>query len=103
MGVGHFETQHHLGYLLTGKSLLDGEGHLLGKHLLTGNLVVVHIEDVINFPTGDYEGMTLYERIDVEECVELLVLGALVAGNLTSSNLTEDIHIIQRLFCQYAV
>jgi hypothetical protein len=31
--------------------------------------------------------MTLYQRIDVEEGIELLVLGTLVTGNLTSSNL----------------
>ena len=94
MGVGHFETKHHLGHLLTGEGLLDGQGHLLGKHLITGNLIIVHVEDIVYLSTGNDEGMTLHQRIDVEKCVELLVLCALVAGNLTSSNLTEYIHLV---------
>ena len=101
--MGYFETQHHLGYLFAGEGLLDGQGHLFGKHLIAGNLVVVHVEDVIYLAAGNHKGMTLHQRIDVEESIELLVLGALVTGYLTSSNLTEYIHIIQRLFCRYAV
>jgi hypothetical protein len=36
--------------------------------------------------------VTLDQRIDVEKCVELIVLGALVAGNLASSDFAENIH-----------
>ena len=94
MGVRHFEAQHDLSYLFTGEGCLDGFGHTLGEGLITGQLVIVHIEEVIHFATRDHEGVTLHQRVDVEECIELLVLGTLVAGNLTSSNLTEYIHLV---------
>ena len=86
MGVGHFETEYHLGHLLTGEGLADGLGHALGKHLELSNLIIFHVEDVVHFATRNHKGMTLHQRVDVEECVELLVLCALVAGNLTCSN-----------------
>ena len=47
----------------------------------------IEIEDVIDLTTGNHQRVTLYQRINVEESIELLVLGTLVAGNLTSSNL----------------
>jgi hypothetical protein len=94
MGMGYLETQYHLGNLLTGEGGLHSLGHMFGKYLITGYLIVIHVVDIIYFATGNHEGVTLHQRIDVEECIELLVLGTLVAGNLTSSNLTENIHII---------
>ena len=87
MGVGYFEPQYHLGHLLAGESLADGLGHALCKHLITGQLIIIEIEDVIDLTTGNHQRVTLYQRIDVEESIELLVLGTLVTGNLTSSNL----------------
>ena len=87
MGMGHFETEYYLGHLLTGERLANGLGHTLGKHLELCNLIILHVEDVVHFATRNHQGVTLHQRIDVEECVELLILCAIVAGNLTSRNL----------------
>ena len=91
--VRHFQSEHHLCHLLTGEGALDGFGHALGKDLEGSQLVVVHIKDVVNLTTGNDQRVALAYGVDVEECVELLVLCALVAGNLTCSNLTENIHL----------
>ncbi len=99
----HLEAEDDLSHLLTREGLLDGESHALGKYLITGDLIVFHVEDIVYLPTGNHERMTLYQRIDVEKSLELLVLGTFVAENLTSSKLTEYIHIIQQLFCRCEV
>ena len=92
VSVGHFQSQHHLCHLLTGEGTSDGQRHALGKELERGQFVVVHIKDVIYLAARNHQRVTLHQRINVKECVELLVLCALVARNLTCSNLTENIH-----------
>ena len=86
MGVCHFKAKHHLCYFAAGECLLDGYGNAFGKLLVAAYLVVVHIEDVINFAAGNHQGVTFHQRVNVEECVELVVLSALVAGYFASSD-----------------
>ena len=78
VGVGHFEAKHHLCHFSTGESPSNGQGHTLGKELELGKLLVGEVEDVIYFPTRDDEGMALYQRVNVEKSVEVLVFCALV-------------------------
>ena len=58
------------------------------------DLVIFHIEDVIHFTTRNDQRVTLYEGIDVEECVELVVLGTLVGGNFSCCYFAKDTHNI---------
>ena len=92
MCVGHFQSEHDLSDLLTGECLLDGHGHALGKLLITSEFGIVHIEEIVHLTTGNDQRMALHQRIDIEESIELLVLCTLIAGNLTGSNLCENIH-----------
>ena len=92
MCVGHFQSQHHLSHLLTGERFLDSHGHALCKLLITSQFVVIHIEEIVHLTTGNDQCMALHQRIDIEESIELLVLCTLIAGNLTGSNLCENIH-----------
>ena len=86
VGMVDFESQHHLGHLLTGESRADGLGNLLGKHLKGGEVGVAHVKDVVHFLTRYNQRMALFDGIDVEEGIEVLILGAFVAGYLTSSD-----------------
>ena len=90
--MSHLQSQHHLGNLLTREGLLDSNCHTLGKLLITSQLVIIHIKEIVNLTTRNDQCMTLYQRVDIEESIELLILCTLVAGNLASSNLTENIH-----------
>ena len=53
MGVGHFQAKYHLCYLAAGEGALDGCCHALGKLLVSGQLVVVHIKEVVNLTAWD--------------------------------------------------
>ena len=92
MSVWHFESEHSLAYLDTWESALDGYSHLLCKHLILGNLVVLHIEDVVHFAARNDECVALHQRVDIEESVELFALSTLIAGNLACGDFREYIH-----------
>ena len=80
----HFQPQYCLSYLDAWECALDSHSHFLGENLVLGYLVVVHVEDIVYFAARNYEGMTLHQWVDVEKSIELVVLGALVAGYLAS-------------------
>ena len=84
MGVGHLQTEHGLAHLDAGQHLLDGYGHVLGKHLHVGQFLVREVEDVVDLALGDNQRVAFGQGINVEEGVEVLVFGTLVAGNLSS-------------------
>ena len=97
MSVRHFKSQHSLSHLHAWERSLDGNSHFLGKHLETSQFVIVHIEDVIHLTTWDDQCVTLHERIDVEECIKLLVLSTLVGRNLPCCNLSKNTHDYPKL------
>jgi hypothetical protein len=76
--VGHFESEDCLANLHAWEGLADGKCHFLGKDLKARYLVVFHIKDIVDLTTRDAKGMALSERVDIEKCIELFVLGALV-------------------------
>jgi len=95
--VWHFQSQNHLCHFLTREGLLQGCCHAFGKQLEGGQFLVVHVEDVVHFASGNDEYVSACHGVDVKEGVELLVLGALVAGNLSSGDFAEYIHFLS--FC----
>ena len=80
MGVRNLKAEHGHADLAAGEGLLYCHGHFLGEHYHFGQLVVVHVEKVVNLPARYYERVALGQGVDVEKCVELIVLGAFVAG-----------------------
>jgi hypothetical protein len=86
MCMRHLQTEHHLCHLATGESTLYGNSDALGKLLITSNFIVVHIENIVYLTTGNHQCVPFYQWIDVEESIELLILGAFVTGNLSRSN-----------------
>ena len=94
MCVGHLQTEHCLAHLHTGEGTLDGYSHFLGKHLEGGNLIVVHIEYVVYFSTGNDQRVALHQRVDVKERIEAVVGSTLVARYLTGCDFRKNIHIV---------
>ena len=52
--------------------------------------VVVHVENVVNLLARHHQGVGFLHGVDVEESVELVVLGAFVTGYLSCGYLTEN-------------
>ena len=76
----------------TGEGFADGQRHALGKTMVGGERFVVEIENVVHFPTGNHEGVSLRHRVDVEKGVEILVCRTFVGGNFSGGNFAENGH-----------
>ena len=92
MCMRHFQTQDGFADLHAGDDLLDGTSHAGCEDMEAGNLIVLKVEDIIYFATGDDERVPLHHRIDVEESIELLIAGAAIAGDFACGDFTEDTH-----------
>ena len=79
----HFESEHGLSYFHTWECFADGEGYVFCEDLETCYFIVFHIEDVVNFAAWDAECVAFCLWVDVEKCVKLFVLSALVAWYLS--------------------
>ena len=99
VGVVDLQAQHCHAHLAAGECLLNGFGHTLGEDGHGGQGVVVEVEQVIYFLLGHHEGVTLSHRIDVEEGVETVVLGAFVGGNFSCNDSAEDCHRMEDVGC----
>lgn len=86
VGMGYFQAEHHLCHLLAREGFAHGQRHTLGKKLELGELVVVHVEDVVDFPAWNDQRVAFLQGVDVEKGVELVALGTLVAGNFASGD-----------------
>ena len=78
--MGYLEAKYGLTYLDAGVCGFDGACNLLGKYLHFAYLFVCKVEEVINLVLGDHQCVSLGQGVDVEECIELVVLCNLVAG-----------------------
>ena len=87
MGVRHLETENHLCHFLAGEGSLDGLSHFLGEDFKFGQVLVFHVEDIVNFFSWNHQCVTFTDRADIEECIKLVAFCTLVAGDFTSSNL----------------
>ena len=76
----HLKSEHSLTYLFAREDTLYCHRHLLGKHLESSNLIIFHIEDVVDLTTRNDQRVTFYQRVDVEKSIKLFVLGTLEAG-----------------------
>ena len=92
MGVGHFEAEHGHAHLAAGEGGLDGLCHALGEDRHAGYFGVVKVEVVVYLAARYYECVALCQRIDVEEGVELVILGALVARYFAGCYFREYVH-----------
>ena len=86
VSVGNLKAQYTLSNLHAGNRFLDSDGNLLCENLKASQFLVGKVKDVVNLALGDYQSVTLLQRADVEECKIFVVLGNLVARNLTSYN-----------------
>ena len=90
VGMRNLQAQNYLSHFLAWEGSLDGLCHFLGENLKLGEVLVFHIEDVIHFLARNHQCVTLADRTDVEESVELVALGTLVARNLSCCNLRKN-------------
>ena len=84
MSVWDLKTEYNLSYLDARESLLDGFGNLLCENLITGDFIIVHIKDVVNLTTWDYQSVTYDKRIDIKKCIEFIVLCTFIAWDFAS-------------------
>jgi len=92
VSVGHFKTKDGLTHFHAWNYLLDGTGHTCCKDMEAGDFIVLKVEDIVYLATWNNKRMALDHRVDIEECVELLVGGTAITGNLAGSYLTENTH-----------
>ena len=78
VSVCHFKSEHSHTYFLAGECLFDGFRNALGKKQECGILFVLDVEDLVSFLAGNYKGVSLAHRVDVEERVEVLAFSTLV-------------------------
>ena len=78
----HVKSDYSHSNLDTGTYLFDSAGDLAAKAMQLDKEGVVEVENIVNLLLGDAEDMTLYNRIDIEECQTIVGLCNLVAGNL---------------------
>ena len=83
MGVVYVKADDSLRHLLAWEGLLDGCCYVLGKDLHTAYLLVGEVKEVVDLALGHYQGVAGLDGVDVKEGVELVILGALVTGNLS--------------------
>lgn len=88
---------------MQGKAFFNATATFL--HLKLSNLFIFHIEDVVNSRYN--ERVSLYQWIDVEECIEILTLGAFVARiapillNINNYIGIDDLVLICGVDCEY--
>ena len=80
--MGNFKSQCALAHLDARNCLADGDGHLFGKDLQTGYLLVAEVEDVVNLVLWNYQCVAFLQWVDIKEGEVVLVLGNLVARYL---------------------
>lgn len=85
----HFQPQYRFSYLSTREGLANGKRHSLGENMHRRQILIVQIEDIIYFLLGNDQCMTFYQRIDVKERKESVILRHLVARYFTCDNSTE--------------
>lgn len=79
MGMRNLETQHAYTHPLARNGRLNRQRNLLCKSAEARVCSVIEIEDIVILHISrNHESMPLHERIDVEECVEILILRNLV-------------------------
>ena len=83
--VWHFKTHHSHANAFAGHHSLHGCGNFVGKIPESGIFLGAEVEDVVNLVAWNHKSVAFGNRVDVEESIEILVLGNLVAGNLTGS------------------
>ena len=89
MGVVDFEPDDSDAYLAAGTRLLECDSHSLGKDNHLGQHLIGEVKDIVYFLLGNYKGMSGTDGVDVEEGVEIVILGALVAGYLSLDDFGE--------------
>ena len=62
----------------------------LGKYHQVCQLVIFQIKKVIILFFRHYQRMTFDNRIDVQKCVMLIILGYLIAGNLSVNDFCKN-------------
>ena len=83
MCMWHFETDHRHAYFDTAGMSFDCFGYTLGEDDHLSKLLIRDIEDVVLLSLWDDEGMTLLDRVYVEECEEFVILCNLVTRDFS--------------------
>ena len=94
MCVRNFQSNHCFTHLLAREGLFDGTGYLLCKYVHCSQVFIAQIENIVYFLFGHYQCMSLYQRVDIEKCEELVVFRHLVAGDFACDDSAEYLSLI---------
>ena len=87
MSMIYLKTEHNLCHFLTGESCFNGTSYPLGKHFKLGQLIIIHVENIVNLPARYNQSVPLCDGINVEKRIELIAFGTFVAWDLPCCNL----------------
>ena len=84
--MGYFEAQDDYRYPFARYFALDFDSNALSEQHHVGQGAVVEIENVIHLLFRNDQRMSFGERIDVQECIEIVIFGDFVRWNLASDD-----------------
>lgn len=87
VGMRDFKTGDHDTYSEAGYFLAEDAGYALGKYMEMGQVVIVHIKDIIDFHLWDDQGMSKDNRAYIEKGKATVVFSDLVARDFSGDDL----------------
>jgi len=82
----HFQSSHHHTYPETFDFFTQYMGYPLGKYMHVRQVIIIHIEDVINLHFGNHQCMPEDYRANVQKSKATIILSYFVARDLTGYN-----------------
>ena len=90
VGMGDFQSDDRNGNPFAFDFCFQLTSDFLGKYHQVCQLVIFQIKKVIILFFRHYQRMTFDNRIDVQKCVMLIILGYLIAGNLSVNDFCKN-------------
>ena len=95
MHMVYLHTQDSYTYTFATRSCFDAPSHFGSKGHQRLELLVREVEDIIRLRLCEFrdnECVALYQRVDIEECVVLIILCYFVARDLAFDDFRKDSH-----------
>ena len=103
MCMRHFKSNDCLTYLLTRESFLDGHCHTFCKDLHISQFLIRKVKNIIYLTFWYNQSMPLYQWINIQESIKLIIFRYFIARNLSTNNSTKNcchnLYILIRQIC----
>jgi hypothetical protein len=92
VSMRHFQADHTQPHPPAGERPFDGPGNRPGKQQYPLKMGFIHVQEFIHFNLGNHQGMTRDKGKGIKKGKKVIILGNLVAGNLTANDFGEYSH-----------